>query len=109
MLCMLAEAVISDEFRYMNFAEAGVWVVVGVLAWKAARDRAHPRAAVVLLMTLLTFGASDVVETTTGAWWRPWWLFVWKAACVAVIVATLVTLWVTRKPAPTPSDRRAEA
>ena len=25
---------------------------------------------------LFLFAASDAVEITTGAWWRPWWLFV---------------------------------
>ena len=39
--------------------------------------------------TLLAFGASDLVETSTGAWYDPWWLFLWKAACVACLLACL--------------------
>jgi hypothetical protein len=31
-------------------------------------------------------GASDIVESRTGAWWRPWWLFAWKAVCVIALL-----------------------
>ncbi|MBE7458640.1 MAG: hypothetical protein KJ057_17160 [Phycisphaerae bacterium] len=41
-------------------------------------------------MTFLAFGASDVVEADTGAWWRPWWLLAWKAACLAVLLTLLI-------------------
>ena len=83
-------SVITAAFRDSNNIEAVVWWVVGLLAYKAARDRHFPRAAVAFLITLVIFGVSDLVEAHTGAWWRPWWLFTWKAACVIVLLLMLV-------------------
>ena len=40
---------ITDAFRYSNTAEGVVWLVVGVLAFKAARDKALPRLALAFL------------------------------------------------------------
>ena len=84
--------VITDEFRFLNFVEAGLWVVVAVVAAAiGARRSGRVRArCFVLAATLIAFGLSDVVETTTGAWWRPWWLLCWKAICVAILLALLV-------------------
>lgn len=78
---------ITDSFRYSNYVEGVVWIVVGLLAFKAARDRHRPRHALPLLVVFILFGFSDCVESTTGAWWRPWWLFVWKATGVIAILA----------------------
>jgi hypothetical protein len=84
--------VITDEFRFLNFVEAAFWIVVAVIAVAigARRPGRVRRRCFLLAATLIPFGLSDVVETGTGAWWRPWWLFVWKAACVAVLLALLV-------------------
>lgn len=99
-------SVITDTFLYSNYAEAALWVIVAPLAFKAAWDRRHRLAAVVLAVTLVAFGVSDIVESTTGAWWRPWWLLAWKTLCVIVLVGTLATLWwTTRRSGPTSSDR----
>jgi hypothetical protein len=40
--------------------------------------------------TFVLFGASDLIEVRTGAWWRPWWLLAWKAACVFALIVLLV-------------------
>lgn len=97
--------VITDEFRYLNLLEAGLWITVAVVS--AAMGIRRPgrvrKRCLVLAATMFAFGASDVVETQTGAWWRPWWLFVWKAACVAVLLALLVEHYRARLAA-----RRAE-
>src|SRR5687768_8223826 len=84
--------VITDEFRFFNLVEAGLWFVVAVVAAaigvrRSGRVRGR---CFVLAATLIAFGFSDVVETTTGAWWRPWWLLCWKAICVAILLTLLV-------------------
>lgn len=38
------------------------------------------------------FGMSDLIEATTGVWWRPSWLFVLKQDCVAALVYGIWTL-----------------
>lgn len=64
-----------------NLVEAGLWCVIGLIVLGiAAKNRAG--SLLWLGLAFLAFGASDLVEVRTGAWWRPWWLFVWKAACV---------------------------
>jgi hypothetical protein len=73
---------------WFNIAEAGLGFALGVamlvLSIRSARGRG-PRIAAGI--ALVAFGLSDLVETQTGAWWRPWWLLAWKAACVLALSA----------------------
>jgi predicted membrane chloride channel (bestrophin family) len=39
----------------------------------------------VFSLTLLVFGISDIIETQTGAWYKPLGLFLLKAVCVMLI------------------------
>jgi hypothetical protein len=81
---------VTQFFRQSNYIEAGVWASMGVLlATLGARWRLSIRTRIVLLVTLLAFGCSDVVEAHTGAWWDPWWLLVWKAVCVLVLLIVI--------------------
>jgi hypothetical protein len=91
--------VITDEFRLANYYEAALWAAIAVGAAVLALIRAGHvrRRCAVLAVTLAAFGVSDVVETRTGAWWRPWWLLAWKAACVAVLVALLAEHYSRRR------------
>jgi hypothetical protein len=84
--------VITDEFSRANHIEAGLWILIAVMALMIAiRRRGHARSRCIILAgTLIAFGFSDIVETRTGAWWQPWWLFVWKAVCMAVLLVLLV-------------------
>jgi hypothetical protein len=69
-----------------NAFEAAVWWVLGVCVLTAAlRQTGQRRNIVIVGVILILFGVSDVVEISTGAWWRPWWLFVWKAFCVLIL------------------------
>lgn len=76
-----------DLERDGNLIEAGVWFLLAIIlfihAIRSAR-RLWP-TLFILVVTLAIFGASDLVESRTGAWWKPWWLFVWKAVCVVVL------------------------
>jgi hypothetical protein len=76
-------------FVYGNYVEAAVWAAMGVIALL----RLPTRAGVALAALLIAFGISDLVETTTGAWYRPWWLLAWKATCVIGVLAIGVPLW----------------
>lgn len=78
-------------FITSNFIEAALWACIGVgfLIHGSRAVGRKRRTSLLAGVTLLLFGASDIVETTTGAWWRPWWLFVWKAICVLVLLALL--------------------
>jgi hypothetical protein len=82
---------ITDAFRYSNYAEAGLWAVIGSgFIVQAVRLRGRARVlCVVGAVAFLAFGGSDVVEARTGAWWRPWWLLGWKAACLVVFAGLL--------------------
>jgi len=83
---------ITPEFRLLNFVEAGLWAVIAVIALAAGiRRRGGDRwRCVGIAAALLPFGASDVVEAHTGAWWRPWWLLTWKAACLLALMLILL-------------------
>ena len=77
--------------RTFNYAEAALWAAFGAgLLWKPGTGRrGDPWLGRVAGVTLLAFGASDLVEASTGAWYDPWWLFSWKAVCVACLLACL--------------------
>lgn len=85
-------AFIAPEFRIANYAEACLWVCLGVVVFvKAKRSGPGARRRVwILTVGLFAFGGSDVVEAQTGAWWDPWWLLVWKGACLAVFLGVLI-------------------
>ena len=85
-------AVIDPTFVLSNHIEAGLWILIGVgMAVGAAVQGGIARKDfIVAAITFALFGGSDVVEATTGAWWRPWWLFAWKAACVLAFLVLLV-------------------
>lgn len=70
-----------------NIAEAIFWVLLAVIV--ATRgSSAHPslrRLGFLVAATFVAFAGTDLIESRTGAWYRPWWLLAYNAACVAVI------------------------
>jgi ABC-type iron transport system FetAB permease component len=88
-----------DLAREGNLIEAVVWAVLAVVVvgYTTRAARAWRPTLVVLALTMLVFGASDVVESRTGAWWRPWWLFVWKALCVVALLVGFLRLFRLRR------------
>lgn len=70
-----------DDF---NWVEASVWLAVAACFYihVLRHRRPLPKLALAAGLLFLLFGISDIVETRTGAWWRPWWLGVWKGSCI---------------------------
>lgn len=81
-------------FITANYIEAAFWIIIG-LAFLLAATRPTPRQNLCFpaSVAFITFGLSDIVETRTGAWWRPWWLLIWKAACIAALLALAWFYW----------------
>ena len=78
---------IDPTFVLSNRLEAGLWIVVALAMTVAAVRRRHVRRECMIgAIAFALFGISDLVETTTGAWWRPWWLLAWKAACLVAFL-----------------------
>ncbi|HNO77135.1 MAG TPA: hypothetical protein PKN33_03660 [Phycisphaerae bacterium] len=73
----------NSFFKTANFVEAGVWIAIGIAfaCFALTKSPFHKRAFAAAIVFVL-FGVSDVVETQTGAWWRPWWLLCWKGLCI---------------------------
>jgi hypothetical protein len=84
--------VITHEFRLANYYEAALWFVIAAMALGfAIKSPGHVRSRCLILgVSLIAFGFSDIYEATTGAWWRPLWLLVWKVACTAIMILLLV-------------------
>jgi hypothetical protein len=83
---------IDERFILSNRLEAGLWCAIGAGFAIAAfiKPKAVRTDCLIAAVTFVAFGMSDVVETHTGAWWRPWWLLVWKAVCVLGFLVLLV-------------------
>ncbi len=69
-----------------NLLEAGLWFVFAAifvaLAFRTAQRKR--RLSIILAITFVAFAISDVIESQTGAWWRPLWLLVLKGGCLIV-------------------------
>jgi succinate-acetate transporter protein len=78
----------NDLERNGNLIEAGFWFLVTVLLLvKAFRaGMALRRVFLVLSGAFFVFSISDLIESQTGAWWRPFWLLLMKGACIGVFV-----------------------
>jgi len=75
-------------FKTANYVEAVLWLAIGLAFGARAllkRNGWRTECGIAALAFVL-FGVSDIVEATTGAWWRPWWLLIWKAACLCVFL-----------------------
>jgi len=79
-------------FEVANYVEAGLWGGMALVLFGASlRAKGHARSrAVLTAVALLAFGASDLIEVQTGAWWRPFWLLLLKVCCVGVLAVLLV-------------------
>lgn len=78
----------GDLVSNWNFAEAGLWLITGlILLIKAFTVERRLRAVLLMLAAaFLVFSASDVIEAYTGAWWQPIGLLFMKASCLIVFV-----------------------
>ena len=81
---------VTNFFATSNYFEAVLWMVIAaIVAVRARRWRLRWMA----VAALGAFGVSDIVEASTGAWWRPWWLLLWKGVCVAVLLGVMIAAW----------------
>jgi hypothetical protein len=71
-----------------NLIEAALWLVVSIVfALKAIRASGGLRQVFcILAVSFAVFGITDLIESETGAWWRPLWLLALKAICVVGFV-----------------------
>ena len=78
----------NDIERNFNLLEVVLWSLFALaFAWNAGRAKGAFRwLFVTFSMAFAVFGLSDVIESRTGAWWRPWWLLALKAACIIVFL-----------------------
>lgn len=83
---------------WFNVVEAAIWMALATwLLYLALRTRSHLKPTIfVFSVTLYFFGVSDMIETQTGAWYRPLGLFLLKAVCVLLITVCLYQLFRNR-------------
>ena len=74
---------------WLNVIEACIWFAIATwfLFLALRREPSLKPSFLTFSVTLYFFGISDIIETQTGAWYRPFGLFLLKALCVAVIAA----------------------
>jgi hypothetical protein len=92
----------DDPLALGNLIEAGLWLVIAlILVGKALTVRgAIRRVLLVLAGAFVAFGISDVIESQTGAWWRPPWLLLLKGSCILVFLAGFRSYFRLAKGAP---------
>lgn len=80
-----------------NYIESILWFVISAILAVQTLTKSNRRYINPLALASLTFflfGISDVIEATTGAWWRPWWLLLLKTICV--ISMLMCFIWYRR-------------
>ncbi|MGB7160025.1 MAG: hypothetical protein WBD40_18305 [Tepidisphaeraceae bacterium] len=95
----------DNLFVTANYLEAALWGLIGVAFLLHAIVKRSGATSLVAAVAFFLFALSDVIETRTGAWWRPWWLLVLKGSCVAVFLVLLLRYAARRKQA-TPDTAR---
>jgi hypothetical protein len=85
-------AVITRAFQISNYIEAALWISIGIaFAIAALRHTGIARRHCwIAAVDFILFGISDLVESTTGAWYRPLWLLIWKGLCLLVFAWLLI-------------------
>ena len=74
-----------DPITAFNLLEAAWWFIMAVVCGINSRGRWKTVGRVATILLLL-FAVSDVIESQTGAWWRPWWLAVLKGFCIVGLI-----------------------
>ncbi len=89
-----------DPVDSFNIFEAGLWSTFGLLtAVFGGRVRGMtPRLRILLSISFLAFGISDLIELSTGAWWRPPGLLAYKGVCLLGIVGSCLSLRRNQRP-----------
>jgi hypothetical protein len=79
---------LEDIEKTGNLIEAALWSLVAIaLLIRSSKEPVELRRIFfVLSAAFFVFGITDVVESWTGAWWRPVWLLLLKASCVVVFL-----------------------
>jgi hypothetical protein len=75
-----------------NVVEAVFWMAVATGVYFRSEHKlgdARLGTGETAAVAFFWFGVSDLVETTTGAWYHPLALLVWKAACVVALLHCL--------------------
>lgn len=85
----------NDLHVAFNRFEAALWFAISAvfaarLMFSVWTRRSWPLLETVLSFAFAAFGASDLIETSTGAWWRPWWLLELKGGCILTFVACYI-------------------
>lgn len=74
-----------------NYLEALLWLCISsvllVVARLIGRNDKNYTVSMVAAVSFAAFGITDVIEASTGAWWKPWWLLLFKSVCVVVFIA----------------------
>jgi len=76
----------DDLEKKGNLVEAAFWMLVTVVILVKAIRAVVPlrRIFFILSAAFFVFSISDIIESQTGAWWKPLWLLLMKTGCIAV-------------------------
>lgn len=83
---------------WFNVIEAGIWLALATwfLFLAVRRKTSLKKFFLVFSFTLVVFGISDIIETQTGAWYKPFGLFLLKAVCVMLIAGCVFVFFRNR-------------
>lgn len=67
-----------------NYFEAGLWFSIALILLVCRKDLLPElkRLASIVGISFAVFGFSDIIEASTGAWWRPLGLLGLKGLCI---------------------------
>lgn len=78
------------DIANFNHLESVLWFLMALALFAALLKNgfAGPYAKILACgsLSFALFGISDIIEASTGAWWRPVWLLAIKAVCIVMFI-----------------------
>ena len=80
-------------FQLFNYIEIVLWFAFGLgLLLKANKLSKRQRIlAIIAGIAFFLFAVSDIIETYTGAWWKPTWLLIIKCFCIIIFAFCFIS------------------
>lgn len=77
-----------DFASIFNYFEAGLWFTIALTVFFRSKNLQPDlkRLGTIVSISFILFSFSDIVEASTGAWWRPLWLLGLKGLCILSFV-----------------------
>ena len=78
------------DIAIFNYLESLLWfgIAMGLVIQLVKQGKTSPYFLILIvsIIAFTVFGVSDIIEASTGAWWKPIGLLIFKGCCVCAFL-----------------------